>query len=124
MTLADGVLTVLACAALVPIAVHRRGKGYALDFGLRHLEADPPQIVVILDADCRMENGALAKLKREAVRTGGPVQALYLLAESRDGESRRGRLSRFAFLFKNGVRPLGLRRLGLPCLLTGTGLAF
>src|SRR5262249_44966332 len=30
----------------------------------------------------------------------------------------------FAFKFKNLVRPLGLARLGFPCLLTGTGMAF
>jgi cellulose synthase/poly-beta-1,6-N-acetylglucosamine synthase-like glycosyltransferase len=28
-----------------------RGKGYALDFGVRRLEADPPEVVVIIDAD-------------------------------------------------------------------------
>src|SRR5262245_22451474 len=33
------------------------GKGYALDFGLRHLGADPPEIVIIIDADCRLEQG-------------------------------------------------------------------
>ena len=34
------------------------------------------------------------------------------------------RVAAFAFLVKNGVRPLGLSRLGLPCQLTGTGMAF
>src|SRR5262249_7121868 len=33
-------------------------------------------------------------------------------------------LSAFAFQYKNVVRPLGLDWLGLPCLLTGTGMAF
>ena len=30
------------------------GKGYALDWGIRHLSADPPSIVVVVDADCRL----------------------------------------------------------------------
>jgi cellulose synthase/poly-beta-1,6-N-acetylglucosamine synthase-like glycosyltransferase len=30
------------------------GKGYALDWGLKFLEADPPEIVVMIDADCRL----------------------------------------------------------------------
>src|SRR5213078_2248896 len=30
----------------------------------------------------------------------------------------------FAVLLKNQIRPLGLHRLGFPCLLTGAGMAF
>jgi cellulose synthase/poly-beta-1,6-N-acetylglucosamine synthase-like glycosyltransferase len=37
---------------------------------------------------------------------------------------RRHAVSALAFLVKNQVRPRGLGRLGLPCLLTGTGMAF
>ena len=33
-------------------------------------------------------------------------------------------ISALAILVKNRVRPLGLHALGLPCLLTGTGMAF
>ena len=29
----------------------RRGKGYALDFGVRHLAARPPDVVLVIDAD-------------------------------------------------------------------------
>src|SRR5215831_6708425 len=32
----------------------RRGKGYALEFGVRHLSLNPPDVVVIMDADCRL----------------------------------------------------------------------
>src|SRR5262249_14964254 len=35
----------------------RLGKGYALDYGLRHLSFDPPEIVIAIDADCRVEPG-------------------------------------------------------------------
>jgi cellulose synthase/poly-beta-1,6-N-acetylglucosamine synthase-like glycosyltransferase len=30
----------------------RRGKGYALDFGVRYLTLAPPEVVIIVDADC------------------------------------------------------------------------
>jgi len=36
----------------------------------------------------------------------------------------REQWSAFALTFKNYVRPLGLHRLGLPCLLNGSGMAF
>ena len=29
----------------------QRGKGYALDYGLSFLESDPPDVVIIIDAD-------------------------------------------------------------------------
>jgi len=34
----------------------KRGKGYALDYGLSLLESDPPDIVIIIDADCSTES--------------------------------------------------------------------
>jgi cellulose synthase/poly-beta-1,6-N-acetylglucosamine synthase-like glycosyltransferase len=101
----------------------RRGKGFALDFGVRALEPDPPEVVVIVDADCRVVDGALERLVREVAATNRPVQAAYEM-DVPTGGGPRGQLSAFAFLVKNVVRPRGLERLGLPCLLTGTGMAF
>jgi glycosyltransferase involved in cell wall biosynthesis len=46
----------------------RIGKGYALDFGLRHLSADPPQIVIIIDADSRMSPSAIDRLTMACAR--------------------------------------------------------
>lgn len=101
----------------------RRGKGYALAFGLDALRADPPDVVVMLDADCRVRDGALARLVEAAHATGRPVQAAYRMdPPAAPGPDRR--LAAFAFRVKNVVRPLGLKRLRLPCLLTGTGMAF
>ena len=50
----------------------RRGKGYALDFGLRHLSADPPNTVIFFDADCRLGDHIIDGLVRvcAATRTG------------------------------------------------------
>lgn len=102
----------------------RRGKGYALDFGVRHLREAPPEVVVILDADCTLRGGSMEQLVRQAAASGSPQQAVYLMAAPRDHPSPKQQLSAFAFLFKNQVRPLGLHRLGFPCLLTGSGMAF
>jgi cellulose synthase/poly-beta-1,6-N-acetylglucosamine synthase-like glycosyltransferase len=101
----------------------RRGKGYALDYGVRHLERDPPQIVIVVDADCLVAPGTIDTLARFSARTSHPIQALYLM-HAPQGSGLRVRIAEFAFLLKNKVRPLGLRRLGLPCQLMGTGMAF
>ena len=43
-----------------------RGKGYALDFGIQYLASHPsevpPEVVVVVDADCWVESGSLDKL--------------------------------------------------------------
>lgn len=101
----------------------RRGKGYALDFGLRHLEKDPPQVVVIIDADCIVDQGAIERIAQQAYDIARPVQALYLM-EQPAKPSPKDAVSALAFMVKNLVRPSGLEQLGLPCLLTGTGMAF
>lgn len=101
----------------------RRGKGYALDFGVRHLQADPPDVVVIVDADCIVAPGSLDLLVRHCHRTGRATQALYRMhAPPRSG--LKIRMAEFAWIVKNHVRPLGYARLGLPCQLMGTGMAF
>jgi cellulose synthase/poly-beta-1,6-N-acetylglucosamine synthase-like glycosyltransferase len=101
----------------------RRGKGFALEFGLRHLEKTPPAVVVVVDADCLLGNGALDALVRQAAATGRPAQGIYLIGTGREDDPRR-RLSAFGVLLKNEIRPRGLDRMGLPCLLTGSGMAF
>ena len=101
----------------------RRGKGYALDFGVRHLARNPPEIVLIIDADCAVESGAIERVVRLCLATGRPVQALYLM-HSPEGAGLKTRVAEFAWVVKNQVRALGRHRLGLPCQLTGTGMAF
>jgi len=101
----------------------RRGKGYALDFGVRHLAADAPEVVVIVDADCRLEPAALDRLARECAATGRPVQALYLM-QSPPQAGLKTRIAEFAWVVKNHARPLGWHRAGWPCQLMGTGMAF
>ena len=101
----------------------RRGKGYALDFGMRYLAQHSPDIVVIMDADCIAEPGAIAQIAQQAKIKNRPVQAVYLLEQPLKPSPKHA-ISGLAFTVKNLVRPLGLANLGQPCLLTGTGMAF
>ena len=100
----------------------QRGKGYAIAAGLAHLAADPPDIVIIVDADCRLQPAALESLAATCATTRCPVQANYVMRAS-DGAPIRTRVAEFAHLVKDTVRPLGLKFFGLPCQLSGTGMA-
>jgi glycosyltransferase involved in cell wall biosynthesis len=99
------------------------GKGYALDFGIRHLETAPPSILVIIDADCRLSENGLAALCSACHENQRPVQALDLMVNP-SGASPIMNVAEFAWRVKNEVRPFGLYNLGLPCQLMGTGMAF
>lgn len=99
------------------------GKSHALAFGLRHLAPAPPQAVVVLDADCRILPGAIDSLAEAVGTTGRPAQASYTFTCD-DGQDLSRVISALAIFFKNHIRPLGLSRLGLPCQLTGCGMAF
>ena len=101
----------------------RRGKGYALDFGVRQLEADPPEVVLIVDADCEVHAGALDRLACACIAQQRPAQALYLM-RSPPGAGLKTRIAEFAWAVKNHARALGNQRLGLPCQLMGSGMAF
>ncbi len=117
----------VASAAPVEVLVRtdasRRGKGYALQAGLDHYRSDPPDIIVVIDADCRVEPGCLSALAATVVESGRPAQACYLMKPPADPRPIDV-ISSLAVLIKNRVRPLGMRRLGFPCLLTGSGSAF
>lgn len=101
----------------------RRGKGHALAFGVDVLRAAPPDVVVIVDADCELHPGSLDRLAHGCAASGGPVQAVNL-SRAPPGAGRTSRLLEFASVVKNQARALGYFRLGLPCQLTGTGMAF
>ncbi len=107
----------------------RRGKGFALDAGMAYLKdtvsdgREAPEVVVILDADCVFTPGSLDRLVRATAGGERPQQAqnlMHALPSSRASI----RLSAFAFLTKNLVRPRGLDRVGLCVQLTGSGMAF
>jgi cellulose synthase/poly-beta-1,6-N-acetylglucosamine synthase-like glycosyltransferase len=100
----------------------RIGKGYALDWGIKYLAADPPDIVVVIDADCRVADGTIARLAGACEQRQVPVQSLDLMTAP-VGSAINHQVAEFAWRVKNWVRPLGLNALGLPCQLMGTGMA-
>jgi cellulose synthase/poly-beta-1,6-N-acetylglucosamine synthase-like glycosyltransferase len=99
------------------------GKGYALDWGLRHLGSNPPEFVIFIDADCRLADHAIHRLIQACAQETRPVQALYLMKAPEQSPINH-QVAEFAWRVKNWLRPLGLGVLGLPCQLTGTGMAF
>jgi cellulose synthase/poly-beta-1,6-N-acetylglucosamine synthase-like glycosyltransferase len=100
-----------------------RGKGYALAYGMNFIKDDPPEVVVILDGDCLVKPQTIANITRLACATGKPVQSTYLMDQP-DDTSLKDRISMFSLKVKNSVRLLGLNRLGMHSLLTGSGMAF
>jgi cellulose synthase/poly-beta-1,6-N-acetylglucosamine synthase-like glycosyltransferase len=101
----------------------RRGKGFAVDHGIRYLAADPPDVVVIVDADTDVDPLAIDRIARLCSETCRPVQAVYQMRVPSEAGMHQ-RVAAFAWRVKNCVRPLGAHRIGLPCQLTGTGTAF
>lgn len=101
----------------------RRGKGYALDHGMRWLAARPHAVLIIVDADCRVEPAGLGQLAAKAHAADRPVQALYLM-HAPPSPTLKQRVAAFAWRLKNWVRPLGWHNAGWPCQLMGTGMAF
>ena len=117
------VATVAGAETIVRNDPTRLGKGYALDFGIRHLDFDPPAIVIVIDADCSVAEGAIDQLATTCAATHRPVQALNLMTAP-DESPIKYHVAEFAWRVKNWVRPSGLNALNLPCQLMGTGMAF
>jgi len=92
-----------------------RGKPYALAWALQRLAEDPPEVVLFLDADTWFHRGGPAILARCAADRGVPTQAINRIY----GGGLRG----FAFRFRNEARLRGLKNLGAPTQLSGTGFA-
>ena len=99
------------------------GKGYALEYGLGHLTLDPPDIVIAIDADCRVKAGTIDQLALTSGATGQPVQAVNTMTSPTMSPINH-QIAEFAWRVKQWLRPLGLSALWLPCQMTGTGMAF
>ena len=100
-----------------------RGKGYAIDYGVKYLADNPPEVVVMVDADCMVRENTIPKIAALAKNNHRPVQATYLMSLPKKS-GIKDQVSAFALTVKNLVRPLGLTQVGLPCLLNGSGMAF
>ena len=102
---------------------HRRGKGYAIAYGVNHLIPTPPDVVIVIDADCVAAPGSLAAIATAAHNLQTPVQAMYCMVAP-PGAGLMQRMAAFAWDFRTHLRAEGYRRLGLPCQLMGSGMAF
>lgn len=99
------------------------GKGYALAHAMVHLRQNPPDMVLFVDADCRVQADMLACLKDACAYASRPVQACFLMTAPEQSPVDHT-LAEFFWLMRNWVRPLGLAGLGLPVQLMGTGMMF
>ena len=101
------------------------GKGYALGFGIEHINKSNsnPDALVIIDADCTVTRGSIKDLAATSVKLNRPVQGLYLM-HSNAHKGIGQKVAEFAWMVKNKVRPAGYKKMGLPCLLQGSGMAF
>ncbi|QIK79112.1 glycosyltransferase family 2 protein [Sphingomonas piscis] len=100
----------------------QRGKGFALAFAREWLRRSPPDAVIVLDADCRIDRASLTNLAAACLEKKKPCQAIYLFEPCRT-KSPMVQISTFAFLLKNLVRQRGLQRLTGGVHLTGTGMS-
>lgn len=108
---------------LVRNNLQQTGKGYALGWAIDHLKDDPPDFVFFVDADCRVQSDAIARLSEVCNSLQRPVQASNLMHSAANSPINHS-LAEFAFLLRNRVRPLGLKNLNLPVQLMGTGMIF
>jgi cellulose synthase/poly-beta-1,6-N-acetylglucosamine synthase-like glycosyltransferase len=99
-----------------------RGKGFALDFARLKLRSDPPDVVIVMDADCIPEPDAIERLIAACAATKRPCQGTYLQKPA-EPRSPRLQLSTFAFFIKNVIRQRALLRLTGRIHLLGTGMA-
>lgn len=99
------------------------GKGYALDFGIQHIKHRKNEVIIFLDADCKLQDNAIDQMSIAVNKYKCPVQALYIMQNTEQSNLSQ-KIAQFAFLIKNQVRPLGLKKLHLACQLMGTGMAF
>jgi cellulose synthase/poly-beta-1,6-N-acetylglucosamine synthase-like glycosyltransferase len=101
----------------------RIGKGFAMGWGVTHLSQDPPDFVLFVDADCRLQADLIEGLKRVCQQVQRPVQALFMMRSAEDSPINHS-FAEFAWILRNWIRPLGLRNLHCPVQLMGTGMMF
>lgn len=99
-----------------------RGKGYALQHGLDHIRSAPPEVVIVLDADCTTTAADMHRLSHRCRSLSEPVQGIYLM-HAPEGGGIGSKVAAFAWLVKTFVRPSGWRMWGNTSQLMGSGFA-
>ena len=101
----------------------RIGKGFAMGWAITHLSQDPPDFVLFIDADCRLQADLVDGLKRVCHEVQRPVQSLFIMHSAENSPVNQS-FAEFAWILRNWIRPLGLRNLRCPVQLMGTGMMF
>jgi cellulose synthase/poly-beta-1,6-N-acetylglucosamine synthase-like glycosyltransferase len=102
---------------------NNRGKGFALDFGIRHLSKNnPPDVLVIIDADCVTDKNSLVTLINLVFSINRPAQMTNIMRVI-EKASIKQKIAGFAWLLKNKIRPFAMHKMGFPVALSGTGMA-
>jgi len=102
--------------------IYQNWKRLRVGLGVTHLASTPPDIVIMIDADCSVTTGTIDRLG-SVCGTGARDRCSPLLMTVRRTENQIIR-SRICLARQNWVRPVGARALGLPCQLMGSGMAF
>ena len=108
-------------AVLERFDLTRRGKGFALAFGLPAVLETNVDTVVILDADCTLSSGAFRAFDREFAIGAEAVQAVLRSANPDAGPA--GLMAAIGCAIES-TAAVGRDRLGLSVPLRGTGMAF
>lgn len=98
-----------------------RGKGFALAFGLERILPTAPDAVLILDADCELNPGALRALASRFSVGADAVQCAVRSRNADDGAA--GYVAAVGTAIDEAVAA-GSDRLGRSVALRGTGMAF
>jgi cellulose synthase/poly-beta-1,6-N-acetylglucosamine synthase-like glycosyltransferase len=98
----------------------KRGKGYAIAFGLQRVMRDSPDVVLILDADCRLNAGALRAL---AAHFAAGAEVVQCAVQSRNADDGPGGYVAAIGAAVDEAVAVGLDRLGMTVPLRGTGMA-
>lgn len=98
----------------------KRGKGYALAFGLAHVLERKPDVVVILDADCELNRDALKAFG--AILADG-AEAAQAAVQSRVADGPADVVVAVGAAF-DAAMAAGWDALGFSVPLRGTGMAF
>ncbi len=100
-----------------------RGKGFALEHGVKYLSLNsPPDVLVVMDADCQTTKHSLNVLVNRVVESGKPAQMAYIMRVIKNASIKQ-KIAGFAWLLKNKIRPIAIESIGLPGALSGTGMA-
>lgn len=108
---------------LVRTDARRRGKGYALQFGIQHvLEETDWDALAVVDADTTVSANLLNAFAASFEAGANVVQAAYLPRSA--GRGPVAVITEVAFTAFHVVRSRARERLGLSCGLRGNGMAF